>query len=598
MKILDSILIKPLVFIGPSEYRGHSFFGVLRFLFRIVLVLVLAELLTLVTYSKLPMFDLPTAKSVHDNYLKQVNDSLESAEIEEELQGLMNADLVGKIKFLICPAVESKTNTNCYGSESDSIDDDAKKYSLRLVCDTCDEQQAAIIKSKDIIFNVKSVAHPGIFLGAVKAISGYRVSSEHWPINQVEFFGGPFVATSLLLEMAETKSASNESAKTLTSQAKEKIRSVIDSRLSFLPSPSSSEFVYPRRLVGFIQVVTLYFFYIALILCLLTYLVKVLPNRLLRGWDSWEGTSFISRVEVVDSGNDSNGSSEVSNITNLTPWRYYQSGLSGDVEDYLKTYQNIGSYAEKKYGWLGCFPLFPLLEFREIGFLALKTSSTGANVPTFVSVAADAHAERLEANSKIFNYLIWAIPTLGFIGTVLGIGDALLSTVDLQSGVLSTRSLAESQVGTRIGVAFDTTFVSLILSFILMFLNFLLQRSEESMLSIEKRDTMKEILRSGIMKENADLEQMMKGLLKLGYTAKKMEMLIGRAEGVYRPGNVDDRANNANPDGSVSYIALFLILFIIITIAGVMLFYIYPEIYTAYKDSIVNAISTMISRLN
>jgi hypothetical protein len=75
------------------------------------------------------------------------------------------------------------------------------------------------------------------------------------------------------------------------------------------------------------------------------------------------------------------------------------------------------------------------------------------------------------------HYLAWGIPSLGFIGTVRHLGLALGAASNIGDDALSgflgdtTRSLS---------VAFDTTFVALLLSLILMFLLHSVQRDQEA----------------------------------------------------------------------------------------------------------------------
>lgn len=76
-----------------------------------------------------------------------------------------------------------------------------------------------------------------------------------------------------------------------------------------------------------------------------------------------------------------------------------------------------------------------------------------------------------ETGQSTIRYTIWAIPSIGFIGTVLGISQAL-AIADGGDTKLITSTL---------GVAFDTTMVSLILSVILMWLFHDLQERIESL---------------------------------------------------------------------------------------------------------------------
>ena len=81
-------------------------------------------------------------------------------------------------------------------------------------------------------------------------------------------------------------------------------------------------------------------------------------------------------------------------------------------------------------------------------------------------------------------YLNWAIPILGFIGTVLGIS---LAADGIQNIIGSGRGLSDlsGELGEAIaplGIAFDTTLIALSLSVVLTFLQVGLQRREDSIL--------------------------------------------------------------------------------------------------------------------
>ncbi len=80
-------------------------------------------------------------------------------------------------------------------------------------------------------------------------------------------------------------------------------------------------------------------------------------------------------------------------------------------------------------------------------------------------------SHRVDLRYTMIRYLIWVIPTIGFIGTVIGIA-ATLAMVDPADPDLAalTASLA---------VAFNTTLVALIHSAILVFVQHLVQENEE-----------------------------------------------------------------------------------------------------------------------
>ena len=86
----------------------------------------------------------------------------------------------------------------------------------------------------------------------------------------------------------------------------------------------------------------------------------------------------------------------------------------------------------------------------------------------------------LELRYNIIRYISWLIPSLGFIGTVIGIMLALNFAGD-RSNVESPEMLYE--VTQRLGVAFSTTLLALIMASILVFLQNIIQGREEHTLN-------------------------------------------------------------------------------------------------------------------
>ena len=89
-----------------------------------------------------------------------------------------------------------------------------------------------------------------------------------------------------------------------------------------------------------------------------------------------------------------------------------------------------------------------------------------------VHSTCDAEAERAESELSIIRYIAWAIPSVGFIGTVRGIGNALGQAHRAVGGDII--GVTES-----LGVAFNSTFIALLISIVLMFLIHALQSSQE-----------------------------------------------------------------------------------------------------------------------
>jgi biopolymer transport protein ExbB/TolQ len=85
----------------------------------------------------------------------------------------------------------------------------------------------------------------------------------------------------------------------------------------------------------------------------------------------------------------------------------------------------------------------------------------------------------IDLRYTLIRYTIWVLPTLGFLGTVMGISLALR-----YAGEANPRDPALLRELTRIlAVKFDTTLVALSLSAILVFAQHLIQRYEESALN-------------------------------------------------------------------------------------------------------------------
>ncbi len=96
------------------------------------------------------------------------------------------------------------------------------------------------------------------------------------------------------------------------------------------------------------------------------------------------------------------------------------------------------------------------------------------NTSDAIVTGVEALANRLESENSMIRYLIWAIPSIGFIGTVRGIGEALVHADEALSGDIVNMAAS-------LGVAFNSTFVALIISIFLMFFLHQLQRLQDGL---------------------------------------------------------------------------------------------------------------------
>ena len=84
----------------------------------------------------------------------------------------------------------------------------------------------------------------------------------------------------------------------------------------------------------------------------------------------------------------------------------------------------------------------------------------------------ETEADRLDSELAMVRYICWAIPSIGFIGTVRGIGDALGQAYRAVDGDIGG-------VTVSLGVAFNSTFVALVISIVIMFMVHQLQLLQE-----------------------------------------------------------------------------------------------------------------------
>lgn len=91
-----------------------------------------------------------------------------------------------------------------------------------------------------------------------------------------------------------------------------------------------------------------------------------------------------------------------------------------------------------------------------------------------VRTACEAESDRLDSELAMVRYIAWAIPSIGFIGTVRGISQALGQAYRAVEGDISG-------VTANLGVAFNSTFIALVISIVVMFLMHQLQLIQERM---------------------------------------------------------------------------------------------------------------------
>lgn len=101
-----------------------------------------------------------------------------------------------------------------------------------------------------------------------------------------------------------------------------------------------------------------------------------------------------------------------------------------------------------------------------------STTKDVAAVATAVKDVCDTESDRLDSELSMIRYIGWAIPSIGFIGTVRGIGAALGEAHKAVEGDIAGVTM-------NLGVAFNSTFIALVISIFIMFFSHQLQLMQE-----------------------------------------------------------------------------------------------------------------------
>jgi len=146
----------------------------------------------------------------------------------------------------------------------------------------------------------------------------------------------------------------------------------------------------------------------------------------------------------------------------LLPTQQSNSILPQDTRDYARPIEALSTEVQKRL--LPRALLTALHRFR--------ATANIQDVASTVRATCESESEHLDSELSMIRYIAWAIPSIGFLGTVRGIGQALGQAHQAAQGDIAgvTQSL---------GVAFNSTFVALLISIVIMFLMHQLQLAQE-----------------------------------------------------------------------------------------------------------------------
>ena len=152
--------------------------------------------------------------------------------------------------------------------------------------------------------------------------------------------------------------------------------------------------------------------------------------------------------------------------------------LPNDCRSYLRTLESLPP--EQQSGLLPRVLMAALQRF--------ETTSQSQDADKAVNQICEQEADQMDSELSMIRYIVWAIPSIGFIGTVRGIGRALGEAHRAIQGDIAG-------VTANLGVAFNSTFVALILTIILMFLMHQLQYAQEKFVADSRSHVDQHLLR-------------------------------------------------------------------------------------------------------
>ncbi len=112
----------------------------------------------------------------------------------------------------------------------------------------------------------------------------------------------------------------------------------------------------------------------------------------------------------------------------------------------------------------------------DMAILQFQASRSVDQMVSVLNSSLELIAHRVDLRYAILRYLAWLIPTLGFIGTVVGIASALEA--------INTDDIVLQNVAGNLAVAFNTTIIALAESAILVLGIHLVQKQEEQSLNL------------------------------------------------------------------------------------------------------------------
>lgn len=142
-------------------------------------------------------------------------------------------------------------------------------------------------------------------------------------------------------------------------------------------------------------------------------------------------------------------------VSKRLPW--HSNLPNADVWDIQKSYFND---LDDKRNYQGMFIVVRLIK----DILNVTRSDKSVSVNQIIRERVESYRNSVEIGEyEIINFLIWATPTFGFLGTIFGIISAMENAAAIFAAPTAIeQGIALDKVSSALGVAFDTSFIALV----------------------------------------------------------------------------------------------------------------------------------------
>lgn len=152
-----------------------------------------------------------------------------------------------------------------------------------------------------------------------------------------------------------------------------------------------------------------------------------------------------------------------------------------DQHDFVLSVVTVDDVTERIYATADDPRQFILFDRILVALSNLRNLGRVTDVDEILRSQAEQDAGALETSYAVVEGFVWAIPVLGFIGTVIGLSQAISGFTEVLTNVTEVEQIVDSLQGVTVGLAtaFETTLEALVAALVIQLLLTVLKKSEQ-----------------------------------------------------------------------------------------------------------------------